>query len=124
MAKKILKTIQNKTVVEIVLDAAGSETIDLQTDLLCPTQVVDGATQVVDIDSIQFSLQPTQLCTIARNAENVLQLYGSSNWQFNGYSINQQNTSDIVVTLAGAGTVILELAKKSGYSATVPNVGI
>ena len=124
MAKKILKTIQNKTVVEIVLDAAGSETIDLQTDLLCPTQVVDGATQVVDIDSIQFSLQPTQLCTVTRNAENVLQLYGVDHWQFNGYAINQQNTSDIVVTLTGAGTVILELAKKSGYSATVPNVGI
>jgi len=124
MAKTVLKTIQNKAVIEITLDAAGSETIDLQTDVLCASQAVSGATQEVDIDSVKFSVQPTQLATVTRNSVNVLQLYGVDHWQFDGYSINQQNTSDIVVTLAGAGTVILELAKKSGYTTTVPNVGV
>ena len=124
MAKHILKTNQQKAVIAVVLDAAGSETIDLQTDLLCATQAVDGATQTVDIDSIKFSVQPTQLATVTRNAVNVLQMYGTDHWQFDGYAVNQENTQDIVVTLAGAGTVILELAKKNGYTATVPNLGI
>lgn len=124
MAKYILKTNQTKAVIAVVLDAAGSETIDLQTDLLCASQTTSGVTQTVDIDSIKFALQPTQLGTITRNAVNVLQLYGVDHWQFDGYAVNQENTQDLVVTLAGAGTVILELAKKSGYSATVPNVGV
>lgn len=123
MAKYVLKANQQKAVVEIVLDAAGSETISLATDILCPTQTVSG-TPTVDIDSVKFSVQPTELATVTRNAVNVLQLYGTDHWQFDGYAVNQQNTQDIVVTLAGAGTVILELAKKNGYSATVPNLGI
>lgn len=124
MAKYVLKANQQKAVIAVVLDAAGSETIDLQTDLLCASQTVSGATQTVDIDAIKFNVQPTELATVTRNAVNVLQLYGTDHWQFDGYAVNQQNTQDIVVTLAGAGTVILELAKKNGYSATVPNVGI
>lgn len=124
MAKYVLKANQQKAVIAVVLDAAGSETIDLQTDLLCTSQTVAGATQTVDIDAIKFSAQPTELATVTRNSVNVLQLYGTDHWQFDGYAVNQQNTQDIVVTLAGAGTVILELAKKNGYSATVPNVGI
>lgn len=124
MAKHILKTNQTKAVIAVVLDAAGSETIDLQTDLLCPTQATSGATQTVDIDSVKFSTNSTELGTITRNSVNVLQVYGTDHWQFDGYAVNPQNTQDIVVTLAGAGTVILELAKKAGYTATVPNVGI
>ena len=124
MAKTVLKVNQSKAVVAIVLDAAGSETINLATDILASTQAVAGATQTVDIDSVKFSVQPTQLATITRNAVNVLQAYGTDHWEFNGYSVNQQNTQNITVTLAGAGTVILELAKKGGYSSTVPNVGI
>lgn len=124
MAKYVLKANQQKAVIAVVLDAAGSETIDLQTDLLCASQTVSGATQTVDIDAIKFNVQPTELATVTRNAVNVLQLYGTDHWAFDGYAVNQQNTQDIVVTLAGAGTVILELAKKNGYSATVPNVGI
>ena len=124
MAKQILKTNQTKAVIAVVLDAAGSETIDLQTDLLCATQATSGATQTVDIDSVKFSVQPTQLATVTRNSVNVLQVYGTDHWQFDGYAVNPENTQDIVVTLAGAGTVILELAKKSGYTATIPNVGI
>ena len=123
MAKTVLKVNQQKAVVEIVLDAAGSETISLATDILCATQTVSG-TPTVDIDSIKFSVQPTQLATVTRNAVNVLQLYGTDHWAFDSYAVNQQNTQDITVTLAGAGTVIIELAKKAGYSATVPNVGI
>lgn len=124
MAKHILKTNQTKAVIAVVLDGAGTETIDLQTDLLCATQATSGSTQTVDIDSVKFSTNPTELGTITRNSVNVLQVYGTDHWAFDGYAVNQQNTQDIVVTLAGAGTVILELAKKSGYTATVPNVGL
>lgn len=124
MAKYILKTNQTKAVIAVVLDAAGTETIDLQTDLLCASQTTSGATQTVDIDSIKFSTNPTELGTVTRNSVNVLQVYGTDHWQFDGYAVNPENTQDIVVTLAGAGTVILELAKKAGYSATVPNVGV
>ena len=123
MAKQILKVNQTKAVIEVVLDEAGTETIALATDLLCSTQTVSG-TPTVDIDSVKFSVQPTQLATVTRNSVNVLQLYGTDHWQLDGYAQNVQNTQNIVVTLAGAGTVILELAKKAGYSATVPNTGI
>lgn len=125
MAKRILKATQNRAVVALVFDAAGSETIDLQADIFSTGQAVDGATQSVDISAISISTpSETGLVTIARNVESVWVGLGSESYAFNGYTLNRQNTSDIVVTAATAGTVILELAKTGGYTATIPNVGI
>lgn len=125
MAKRILKATQNRAVVALVFDAAGSETIDLQTEIFSAGQAVDGATQTVDISAISISTpSETGLVTIARNSESVWVGYGQENYHYNGYTLNRQNTSDITVTAATAGTVILELAKTGGYTATIPNVGI
>lgn len=124
MAKFIIKTTQNKAVVRITTDIAGTETINLQTDILCPTQAISGSTQTVDIDSVKFSVLSGQSLTVARNSVNVLSLTGTDHWQFDGYSISQNNTSNIVITSAGSCTIILELSKQSGYTATVPNVGV
>lgn len=125
MAKRILKATQNRAVVALVFDAAGSETIDLQADIFSSGQLVDGATQTVDISAISISVQAEGgKVTIERNSELVWVGYGAQNYAFNGYTLNRQNTSDIVVTATTAGTVILELAKTGGYTATIPNVGI
>lgn len=125
MAQRTLKATQNRAVIALVFDAAGSETIDLQTEIFSAGQAVDGATQTVDISAISISTpSETGLVTIARNSESVWVGLGSENYDFNGYTLNRQNTFDIVITAATAGTVILELAKTGGYTATIPNVGI
>jgi len=124
VTKTILKNTNNETVVKIA-GTAASTTIDLQTDLLASTQALDGATQTVNIAGVQWVGLSAATVTIARNSVNVLTLPGggADYMEFaagNGFVDTVENTSDIVVTIAGAeAQCYLVLRKVGGYATKV-----
>ena len=56
--------------------------------------------------------------TITRNITPVLSLQGSGEMRFDefGHSIANNNTSNVVVTIATGGTIVMELSKNATYS--------
>jgi hypothetical protein len=56
--------------------------------------------------------------TITRTITPVLSLQGSGEMRFDefGHSISNNNTSNVVVTIATGGTVVMELSKNATYS--------
>ncbi len=124
VTKTILKNTNNETIVKIA-GTAASTTIDLQTDLLASTQALDGATQTVNIAGVQWVGLSAATVTITRNSVNVLTLPGggADYMEFaagNGFVDTVENTSDIVVTIAGAeAQCYLVLRKVGGYATKV-----
>lgn len=125
VTKTILKNTNNETIVKIAGTAASS-TIDLQTDCLASsTQALSGATQTVNIVGFQFTGLASSTITIARNSVNIITVAaeGHDSIEFaagNGFSDTIENTSDIVVTIAGAeAQLYLTLRKVGGYATKV-----
>lgn len=124
VAKTVLKNTNQESVVKVA-GTAASTTIDLQTDLLSNSQALDGATQTVNIVGCQWVGLADASITITRNSVNILTLPGggADYIEFaagNGFVDNIQNTSDIVVTIAGAeAQVYLILRKTGGYATKV-----
>ena len=121
------KTVIKLTPIHCVVAVSGTgaaETIDLSVDLLSQNQTAGIATgsptvPKVNIGAIQYTINGATPATIVRNNVTLWQLTGAFGHQFNGYSDNRENTSDIVITMpAGGGTVIIELLKVEGYGNT------
>lgn len=113
-------TVLKKTPIHCVVKISGAstETITLATTLLFGTNEV-AQTPRVDIMGLHWSIPGATAATVVRNSVTIFSLIGSWGEQFNGFSDNQENASDIVVTIpAGGGHVILELLKVSGYGNT------
>lgn len=112
-------TVLKKTPIHCVVAISGTgatETINLDTTLSTPSQTA--SSPVVNISAVHWSV-PTGNATITRNSVQLWALTGAREFDFNGYSDNRENASNIVVvTPAGGGTVILELVKISGYGDT------
>ncbi len=112
-------TVLKKTPIHCVIAISGNgatETINLDTTLVTTGQTV--ATPVANISAIHWSV-PSGNATITRNSVQLWALTGAHEFDFNGYSDNRENASNIVVvTPAGGGTVIIELVKISGYGDT------
>jgi hypothetical protein len=112
-------TVLKKTPIHCVIAISGAgatETINLSTTLATTSQTA--SSPVVNISAIHWSV-PSGNATITRNSVQLWALTGAREFDFNGYSDNRENTSNIVVvTPAGGGTVILELVKISGYGDT------
>lgn len=110
----VLKLTQIHGVVKV--RGTGAGTIALATTLKKSSETV--ATPVAHIKSIYFSLATGTSATIVRNGQTLWTLndQGAGWLDFAGFSDNEESGSDIVVTFSGGnGTVILELAKISGY---------
>ena len=123
VTKTILKNTNNETIIKIA-GTAGSATIDLQTDCVAATQTTSGATQTVNITAVTWTGLAGSTITVARNSVNVLSLAGeaAAELQFNeqGFVDTIENTSDLVVTIAGAeAQCYLILRKVSGYATKV-----
>jgi len=112
-------TVLKKTPIHCVIAISGAgatETINLDTTLATTSQTA--SSPVVNISAIHWSV-PVGNATITRNSVPLWIMTGSREFDFNGYSDNRENTSNIVVaTPAGGGTVILEVVKISGYGDT------
>jgi hypothetical protein len=119
--KTVLKLTHQEAVIKIA-GTAGSATIDLQTDLLHDKQQLSG-TQVVNITGCQWVGLDGASITIARNSVNVLTLPGAGAdfLEFGaGYAESTENTSDVVVTIAGAeAQCYITLRKVSGYASEI-----
>lgn len=69
----------------------------------------------VDISAILWTLDSGVTATITRGTKVLYTLSLSGKMEFYGYSENTNNTDDIVVTMDGAGTVVVQCNKISGY---------
>lgn len=124
VTKTILKNTNNETIVKIA-GTAASATISLNSDCVASTQATSGATQTVNIVGFQFTGLASSTITIARNGTNIttVSAEGHDDVEFAagmGFSDTIQNTSDIVVTIAGAeAQLYLTLRKVSGYASKV-----
>lgn len=107
-----MSVISNATRTGVVVTAStATETIDLS------TLIIAGETlKSVEIAGVVWS----GTWTVVRGGVTVLSLTGSGNWgdlDALGISLKANPTSNIVLTLTGAGTIILRLKKVvSGYT--------
>ncbi len=120
ITKTILKKQRQQAVIQLVGD--GTVNIDLNADLALADETFLGyANANVNINSIVYSVPDyTGGGTfIKRNNSNVLIIYSNDNWTFSqqfGFVLNQNNTSNISVTIPSpGGTLFLGLTKAAGY---------
>lgn len=125
VAKTVLKNTNQETIVKVAGTAASS-TIDLQTDCLASsTQALDGATQTVNIVACKWAGLNNGTITITRNSVNILTLSANDAGDLDfsagyGFVDSIENTSDVVVTIAGAeAQLYLTLRKVGGYATKV-----
>ena len=124
VAKTVLKNTNQEAVIKVAGTAAAA-TIDLQTDILASTQVLDGDTQRVNILSFNWSGGSDGIISITRNSIVIatLQANAAGMMYFDGQSMipdSIENTSDIVVTISGAQCELwIKVRKVSGYATKV-----
>jgi hypothetical protein len=120
ITKTVLKKVRQQAVVSLV--GSGVMEIDLNADLKLSDEVFRGyANTNVMINSAIFSTGNTIApAMVSRGGSNVLLLFGNDNWSFsqlNGFTLTQNNTANISVTIPDpGGTVILGLTKTTGYT--------
>jgi hypothetical protein len=125
MALTVLKNTNQETIVKV--SEVGSETIDLQTAITAATQEVSGDAQTVNIVGIEYTGLPGSTITITRGGTVVTSLLAEGHDAVGfssgfGFVESTGNTSDIVVTIAGANAqCYLTLRKVSGYANRVEN---
>lgn len=112
----VLKLTQTEGVVAIretgTTPATG--TITLATTLLKGTETQSSPT--ANIKSITWSLAAGASATITRNSKVLWTLVESGQLDFNGWTDDDENASDIAVDITGgAGTVVVIARKISGY---------
>lgn len=110
----VLKLTQVQGVVKVHGQNSETATIALATTLKKSTETV--ASPVVNIRRIYWSSDKNADITITRNGVHCWHLFGNGDLDFNGFSDNQENASDIVVEFHnGDGIVIIDCVKVSGY---------
>jgi hypothetical protein len=111
----ILKLTQVQGVVAVREDGntPAPATVALATTLKKGTETQSSPT--VDISAILWALDSGVTATVKRNNKVLYTLSLSGKMEFYGYSENTNNTSDIVVEMDGAGSVILQCNKIAGY---------
>ena len=110
--KAVLKLTQVHGVVKV--RGTGSAEIALATDLKKSTETQ--SSPKANIRVLHWALSVGSTATITRNSVVLYYLSGSGKMEFMGWSDNEENGSNIVVDFSsGTGSVVIELAKVSGY---------
>lgn len=115
LLKKIIKNDTRETIVKWT--GSGTDTLTL-TGLLSNGQTVTGTLQPAVV-ILSASINGTGATTITRNSQVALQIVDCFEFQTNGLVhavLDENSTSDIVVTMAGPGTLILRVKKIQGYT--------
>lgn len=115
ITKTVIQKSNSRATVKVVGTVSGdTSTIALATDLNVATEVV--GSPVVNIAKVWYSVSSSGSVTITRGGVVVAKLFGHDTME--GFALNEQNGSDIVVTfdVSAGGTVILELGKTAGYA--------
>lgn len=116
VTKYIVKQNHIEAIVKIVADAAGSATIDLDVDLLKSNEELFGGTPQVNIGAMEVSVQTGTEMNITRGGTLILNYFENSDgFEMPWTADPQNNTSDIVVTFTGKGTLYIRLLKLKGY---------
>lgn len=124
VAKTVLKKAHQEAVVKVA-GTAASATISLVSDLLHSNQVlIAGGTPTVNIIGANWTGATNSTITVVRNGVTILSIVGdqpsSIDFEGLGFVDNVNNTSDIVVTIAGAeAAVYLRLRKVDGYNTKI-----
>ncbi len=112
--KTITKLTTTDAIVRIVATAAAdTSTIDLSTDLKMTNETL-ATNQSVYVTGLLTSTSSS--VSLTRNAVVVGDFHGNTQTVEAEWSLTDQPTHDIVVTFAGAGTIILHLKKVAGYN--------
>lgn len=125
MAKTILKNTNQETIIKI--SEVGTETIDLQSEIVATTQEISGPTQTVNIVGIEYTGLTGSTITIVRNGVTVTSILAEGHDAVGlaagfGFVESTENTSDITVTIGAANAqCYLTLRKVSGYATKVEN---
>jgi hypothetical protein len=113
----VLKLTQVHGVVKVRGSAGDTGTITLATILKKSGETA--STPTANIKTIYWSLGTGCAATISRNSTTLWTLndQGSGYLDFAGFADNEFNTNDVVIAFTGtaAGTIVVELAKVSGY---------
>jgi len=118
MPKQIIRQTETICVYKIWGDG---DTIDLTTDLLSPTMELSGTpVPTVNIIALSWWVSPGagDTVTITRNSVQLFNLYQNGQLDLGGnygHVDNIQNTSNIVIAIAGSGGCFLTLRKAAGY---------
>ena len=118
--KTVLKKTTNKVIVRITATTANdTATIDLQTDckMTNETLVAGADSQVVNIADMFWTTSSS--VKIERNTALIADLHGGGQAMEAEWVLADQASKDIVVTFAGAGTLILVLTKVSGFNTPI-----
>lgn len=114
--KTVVRNNINKCLIRIVATAGGdTSTVDIDTDCLGSFEALSGGTVGVTIAKVKCSTANS--ITLVRNGVTVGAFYGSDIIDESDWVLSDQSTHDIVVNfVSGAGMVLLELTKASGFS--------
>lgn len=117
LLKKIVKVDPREIIVKWT--GAGIDTLTLAS-LVSPGQTVTGvAPKAVNIIGISSSISNNGDCTVIRNGEEAFHVHDNYEFQTDGIIqavVDENSGSDISVSLANTGTLILRLKKIQGYS--------
>lgn len=115
--KKILKNDPREVIVKWT--GSGTDTLELSS-LVSTGQTVTGVYPLgAHIIAVSTSIAGNGECTITRNGETVLHVHDNYEFQTDGIIqavLTENQGSDLVVSLANTGTLILRLRKVQGYS--------
>jgi len=117
VTKTVVRNNINKCLIRLVGTASSdTATVTLNTDCLGDFEALTtGGTVRVNIAKVKASTANS--ITLVRNSVTVGAFYGSDIIDESDWVLTDQNTHDIVVTfVGGAGMVLLELTKVSGFS--------
>lgn len=125
ISKTTIKNTNQETVVKVVGGAGESTTVELDTDIVASTQVVDGATQTAYITGLVWTGGTNGIITITRGGATiaVLQANAAGALDFSGQGMSAEvtnSTSDIGVAIATADCQLwMRLKKVGGYASKV-----
>jgi hypothetical protein len=118
--KTVLKKTTNKVIVRITATAENdTATIDLQTDckMTNETLVAGADSQLVNIAEVFWTTGSS--VKLERNGVLVGDFHGNGQIVEAEWVITDQQSKDIVVTFAGAGTIMLVLSKVAGFNTPI-----
>lgn len=124
VVKTVLKNSESEAVVKVA-GTADTAVIALATDLLASSQALDGSTQTVTINGVQWTGAEGGVITITRDSVVIMtiQTTASGALEMNGQMMSPDSinaTDDISVAISGAQSECwLRLKKVSGYKSKV-----
>lgn len=125
--KRILRLTGQEALVKVD-GTVGSVTIDLETDLLLPTEVINGTVKA-NIITLYCTGKPGAIANISRDGTSLWDVQAAPFTELDmlnlgGASDDTLNSANLTITTTGADCqVLVKLRKVAGYKSTLPPGG-